>query len=341
MKTLKRLLIALILWLPSMAQTITTTVTTLDSIIKTGTYSYPVVTKTITITNTITLPPKHDTIYVQVQCDSVIIPPITTVYDIQSMYVVLDDWIADQNSWLAYAKLKGVNEINLYARLYLQSSSGRTKLAAFIKNAKENYGIKKVFIDYRETTELQYWTTYITLYKNTTSAVDGLLTEREPYVTGDYTGFYSFLRAGSIFAKANNVMLAVYMGQPSQTAWDSIIFYTDRVYLSWYVSMTVWSNSTNGYNYVAGRFGYMSNSAEKAGKTDVPVIAIISLERKIWGAHNDFMGLWFVSNPFFGSTWTMLKTTYTTNSTDKVKTRTELVGSCIFYNKMASQAQPR
>lgn len=343
MKKLTTLFLSLLLSLTMMGQTsTTTTVTTLDSTIKTGTYTYPVYTKTIVITKTITLP--KDTEFVQVPCpnDSDVIPPIVTSYIVQSMYVVLDDWIGSQEDmWLQWAAAKGVNEYNLYARAYLKTSSNRARLAGFIKKAKEQYGIKKVFIDYRDIDEIPNWNAYITAYKNTTSAVDGMITEREPYVTGDYTGFYEFLRKGSLFAKANDIMLAVYMGQPSQTAWDSIIFYSNRIYLSWYIPMSAWNNSVNGYNYVQGRFGYMANSGEKFNKKDVPVIAIISLERRIWGARNDYMGEWFVNNPFFGITWDMLIKTYEKNATANIKDRTEFVGECIFYNEMAEKAQPR
>ena len=291
---------------------------------------------------TVTIPVSHDTTWQTVRVDTIKIPIITSdSYVINSMYVSpIEDWIASPDSYLTWAKKNGVNELNLYARSYITTSSKNATLANFIKKAKEQYGIKKVFVDYRLTSEIAAWQTYVNKYKNTTSAVDGMITEREPYITGDYTGFYDFLRQGKKFTKSNGLLMNVYMGQPSQQCWDSISFYTDRVYLSLYITMATWGNSSNGYNYVKDRWGYMANSNTKTGKKDMPVVYIISLERTTWGAGNDFMGLWFVSNPFYGSTWNTLLTQYNNNSTSAVKSTTELVGSCMFYSKYAKLAKP-
>lgn len=268
--------------------------------------------------------------------------PIVEDYVINSMYISpIEDWIANADSYLSWAKRQGVNELNLYARAYITNSSRHSTLAAFIKKAKEQYGIKKVFVDYRLTSEIPGWQSYVNKYKNTTSNVDGMITEREPYVTGDYAGFWPFLQQGKAFTKANNLLFAVYMGHPTQQGWDSICFYTDRVYLSLYITMSTWANSTNGYNFVNGRFNFMVNSNTKFGRKDMPVIYIISLEKLAWGASNEFMGDWFINNPFFGSTWDLLIKQYNNNASTAIKERTELGGSCIFYSKFARLAKPQ
>lgn len=343
MKSISTTLLLLLLFITASAQT----TTKLDSVLRTGAYSYYEYTKTTTVT-------VHDTAYMPVDTLAIlrlfcckdstpvdtIVPPQTD-YIVQSMYVSpIADWIDNADARLAWAKREGVNELNLYARAYITSTSKHSTLASFVKKAKEQYGIKKVYVDYRLTSEIPYWQTYHNKYKGTTSALDGMITEREPYVTGDYAGFYPFLREGSAFAKANGLLLAVYMGHPTPQGWDSIIYYADKVYVSLYITMSTWNNSTGGYNYVAGRFGYMATSASKQGKTDYPVVYIISLEQKKWGASNDFMGLWFESNPFYGSTWNTLLSKYNSNASSEVKLRTDLKGSCMFYSKYGVLARP-
>lgn len=308
---------------------------------------YPVFTKTDTIvihkTDTVTVV-VHDTVYIK--GDSVIvippvIPPVVTPYKTQAMYVSpIADWINNPTKFLSWAKREGVNELNLYARSYLQSSSNRDKLAAFIKNAKENYGIKKVSVDYRLTSELPYWKLYNDKYNATSSAIDILLTEREPYVTGDYAGFYPFLREGKAFAKTSGQELICYMGHPTDQAWDSIVYYCDKVYLSLYITMSTWGNSTNGYNYVRGRWEKISASAAKQGKENYPVAYIMSLERKTWGAGNDFMGEWYMNHSFYGSTMETVFSRYEENASGEIKKRTDLVGVVIFYSKYGVLARP-
>lgn len=359
MKIIKLFCIVFLLSLTAFSQ-VTTITSTTDTVLKEGaiTFSYPIITVTNTITTTITsgadtvylpsdtvyLPGEivylpSDTVYLPSPCDSVT-PPNQEPYTVNSMYAILDDWIGDPDYYLTWAKREGVNELNLYARAYLTSSSKHSTLAAFVKKAKEQYGMKKVNIDYRLTSELPSWQAYHNKYKGTTSALDGMITEREPYVTGDWTGFWPFLRDGSKLAKQLGIEFNVYMGHPSQQGWDSIVYYADKVFLSLYIPMSAWNNSSNGYNYVTGRWGYIANAAEKAGKTDFLVVYIISLERKVWGAYYDFMGEWFINNPFFGETWKTVKSQYETNSTTKVKTNTELIGTCIFYGKYAKLARP-
>ena len=104
--------------------------------------------------------------------------------------------------------------------------------------------------------------------------------------------------------------------------------------------MSTWANSTNGYNYVKGRWEYITASCTKQGKTSYPVIYIISLEQKKWGASNDFMGLHFETNQFYGTTWNTLLSKYNSNATTTIKNATDLIGSCIFYSKYGVLAHP-
>ncbi len=277
----------------------------------------------------------YDTI--RINCDSVVVPPVAT--ELHSMYVVLDDVIGDTDGFLKYATDNGVNELNLYARAYITSTSRNSKLAAFISKAHSK-GMK-CNVDYRLTSEIPFWQTYFNTYTSKADRPDGMITEREPYVTGDYTGFYPFLLQGDEFASKVGIGLYCYMGHPTQQAWDSIIVHCDRVYLSNYISMSVYASADGQYRYVAGRWQYITNSAKKAGKVDYPVVYIKSLERKIWGAANDFMGLAYVGGFFYGSILTSGVAQYNINASAEIKTYTNLIGDCIFHYKYGVLAIPK
>jgi len=254
------------------------------------------------------------------------------------MYVSpIAEWLDNPHTNLTWAKREGVKELALYARAYLQSSAKRKQLADFIKIAKEQYGIIKVYVDYRLTTELPYWKSFVTEYPK---LLDGMATEREPYVTGDYTGFWPFLKEGSEFAKANKVELICYMGHPSQQGWDSIVYYSDKIWLSNYITMAVYNGADGTYRYVKGRWEKIAMAAKKLNKV-AKVVYIWSLEKTAWGASNDFMGDRFISNSFYGSTYTRAETEYNALSTTDIKNHTDLVGSIMFYSKYGLLARPK
>ena len=69
---------------------------------------------------------------------------------VKSMYAnKFDLWLLSPDKYLAWAKREGTNSLNIYGRTYLETSSGRRKLAAFVLKAR-TYGIVEVFIDYRK-----------------------------------------------------------------------------------------------------------------------------------------------------------------------------------------------
>jgi len=258
---------------------------------------------------------------------------------VQSVYVVLDDVIADMDGNISYWKIQGANEVNLYARAYVTTASKNATLAGVITKL-HNSGMK-VNIDYRLITELAAWDKYFTTYTNPLQRPDGMITEREPYITGDYAGFYPFLKQGDDFAAKYGIGLYCYMGHPSTQGWDSIIFYSDRVYLSNYITMSVYNSVDGQYRFVAGRWQYITDACKKLNKLDFPVCYIKSLERKIWGASNDFMGEAYIGKSFYGSIMTDGFSLYEKNASSEIKKHTELIGDCIFYHKYAVQAIPK
>jgi len=270
-------------------------------------------------------------------CRTIQVPVPTT--EVHSIYVVLADVIGDIDGWISYWRGLGVNETNLYARAYITTASKRSTLKTVL-NKLHAVGIK-ANIDYRLSSEIASWEAYFATYTNPNDRPDGMVTEREPYVTGDYAGFYPFLSDGDKFSSKYNILLCVYMGQPTQACWDSIVFHADRVYLSNYIPMTAYAKSTGLYDYVKGRWGYITNSCVRFGKRNYPVVYITSLEEKAWGAGNDFMGYAYVGQTLYGDIWKKQKDQYNTNSTTAIKDATELIGTCAFYHKYVIVAIPR
>lgn len=368
MKNLTTLLLSLLCLFTS-AQT----TTKIDSVLKTGTYSYYELTKTVTNTvtkfDTIRISVRdtiriHDTILklVYVPCDTVIPPDTTTQSSrpLNCMYVSpIKDWIDNADSRLAWARREGVTDLSLYARAYLYNSTDQSKLAAFNKKAREVYGIKNIYVDYREVSELGGWKSFNDKYKGTTSALTGMNTEKEPYVTGDYQGFFSLINEGDKFCEANNLELVVYMGQPNDATWDSIAVHADRIFLSWYVPMSAWTNEVSGYNYVRNRLVALAKPLNKYDK-NINGGAIMSLEQKKWfsaqdqaaGKYNNFTGAWYETHDFYNSTRAKIDPVFnnpplvwgskqwTKAETDMIKKRINFTDVIIFYSKYGVLAHP-
>ncbi len=273
----------------------------------------------------------------KVQYDSIVTCAVAS--KLQSVYVVLDDVIADIDGNISYWKGQNVNEVNLYARNYITTASKRVKLSAVI--AKLHAAGMKVNIDYRLTTELPSWDAYFAIYTNAVNRPDGMVTEREPYVTGDYAGFYPFLKQGKAFAAKWGITINCYMGHPTPTGWDSIVYYCDRVYLSNYISMSTYNGANGQWRYIAGRIQFITDAAKKQGKLDYKICYIKSLEMKKWGAGSDFMGDAYIGKTFYGSIMTQGFEQYESNATADQKKYTELIGDCIFHHKYAVLAIPK
>src|SRR5574343_466195 len=92
--------------------------------------------------------------------DSIIITPriVTEEVCYDTTYIVYDTTIIQVavNTTL----------INMYSRSSLYTEAGRTTLAAFVKKAKERYGIKLITVDVRMTNanELPGWKAYLAKY---------------------------------------------------------------------------------------------------------------------------------------------------------------------------------
>lgn len=269
--------------------------------------------------------------------------PISVEY--HSLYVNYEDvltWMANPHKYLSWVKKQGFNQLLMYARSLLVSSSNRAKIAGFVKIAKEQYGIFNVFIDVRSDGRFDEFGNLNKYFAEYPAQVYKLnaVTEREPYVTGDYAGFWPFLREWNKYCKAKQMIFACYMGQPTQQGWDSIVFYCDKIYLSKYITMSTY-NAGRSYNYVATRWTRIASANKRLKPLNiVPCEYITSLERIAWGDGNDFQGLLFINNDFFGSVWQQDINDYKTKSTAEVLQYTRLEGLCHFSSRNAQKCKP-
>lgn len=137
-------------------------------------------------------------------------------------------------------------------------------------------GVRSVAMPYASATTV---TSGLNAYNRAvvdSARIDAVISEIEPYNTNDYAGFYRTIRAVSNWCRPNRVMPCVYMGWPSEAAWDSIVVNADRVYLHCYRPSTSMSGSSQ-YGYVRTRMGTIAAKAKARGKK-MSVVIIYSCE---------------------------------------------------------------
>ena len=103
-------------------------------------------------------------------------------------------------------------------------------------------------------------------------------------------------------------------------------------------------NSGKGFDYVEGnsnkRFSKIALAAKLANKINFPVVLIASLEKKAWGAANDFQGELYVKNSFYGTTYDKDVSDYNSKTTNEIKMHTDLIGACMFVSEYCLKARP-
>jgi hypothetical protein len=257
---------------------------------------------------------------------------------IKSQYVnKFELWLASPEKYLAWAKNEGTNSLNIYGRSYLKTASNRKKLAAFVLLARK-YGMIEVFIDYRGVDEIVNWRAYFKEYPTAVYKIYPV-TEIEPYISKKYAEFYAAIKEMNKLSTDFNLIGASYMGQPTQECWDMIVKYCQRIYLSKYISMAVY-NGGKSFNYVSGRWDKIALAAKKNNKLNFPVVYIVSLEKKSWGAANDFQGDLYIKNSFYGSTYDKDVSDYNSKCSNETKMYTDLIGTCMFDFEYCIKARP-
>jgi hypothetical protein len=257
-----------------------------------------------------------------------------------------------ENRLLNYLEDKGGNMVNCYARSTLTTSSGRSKFAAFCRKAVNSYRIKLITCDIRETSEITYWNSFYNSYPDLRSYVSPL-TEKEPWVTGNYSGCFSLLRLTKAMCNRYGAKFFFYEGWMGknyaypQRAVDSMVYYCDGIFLTNYVSVSDYLSRNSGYgkwdNRMKNRidqgtssYGGIVKAAKKFNKTNYPIIELQSLEREFLYSIYATSGS---NRSFYGSMYDDAKALYN-QMDDDVLTYTSLKGKCLFQHKYVLQAQP-
>lgn len=259
---------------------------------------------------------------------------------------------ASENTFLEYLKRKGGNMINCYARNSMKSTSERSKFAAFCRKAVSSYGVKLITCDIRETSEIATWDALYTTYPDLRSIV-APLTEKEPWVTHDYTGCFSLLRKTREMCNRYGAKFYFYTGwmgknySNPQRAVDSMVYYCDGIFLSNYVSITDYLSTAAGYGKWDNRikyrldqgsssYGGITKAAKKFNKLDYTIIELQSLETSRLLTLYATTGY---NRSFFGTMYNDAKALYNASNADVLK-YTELKGKSLYYQKYVLQAQP-
>lgn len=129
----------------------------------------------------------------------------------------------------------------------------------------------------------------------------------------------------------------------SQYAVDQMVKWCGRIFVSNYVKESDYNSTNTSLGKwdarMRKRLVPIGKSALKYGKVII-IVEILSLELKVWGAENDFLGNVFKTHSFYGSTYTAAQAAYTSTSTLEVLENTDLQGRTIFYSKYAKLARP-
>jgi hypothetical protein len=281
---------------------------------------------------------------------NLVLPDLFGFYTLPT-YLTIGD-TASENKLLRYLTRKGGNMINCYARNSMNSSAARAKFAAFCRKAVNSYGIKLITCDIRETSEIATWDALYNSYSDLRTVV-APLTEKEPWVTGDYSGCFTLLRLTKAMCNTYGAKLYFYEGwmgkgySNPQRAVDSMVYYCDGVFLSNYVTVSDYLSNASGlgkwdnrvkYRVDQGtsKYGGITVAAKKFNKLDYPLIELQSLETSFLFSLYATTGS---NNSFYGSLYTSAKSLYNMSSADVLK-YTELRGKSLFYQKYVLQAQP-
>ena len=259
---------------------------------------------------------------------------------------------ASENVFLNYLKTKGGNMANCYARNSMATSSGRSKFADFCRKAVNSYGVKLITCDIRESSEISTWDAFYTSYPDLRSIV-APLTEKEPWVTNDYTGCFTLLRLTKAMCSRYGAKFYFYEGwmgknySNPQRAVDSMVYYCDGIFLSNYVTVADYLSTAAGYgkwdnrikyriDQGASTYGGITVAAKKFNKLDYPLIELQSIETSYLFTLYATTGY---NRSFFGSMYNDAKALYNMSSSDVLK-YTELKGKSLFYQKYVLLAQP-
>lgn len=143
---------------------------------------------------------------------------------------------AKEDAQIAWHVKNGDNSIAGYGfGDRITSTSKWPQIANYIRKCKRK-GIDVGFI-YSSTATLSSLSAYQAAQPTDSTKFKFIVSEIEPYNSGDYAGFYKTIRAFSEWAKKQTpkVERCIYMGWPTAECWDSIIINSDKTYLHAYL----------------------------------------------------------------------------------------------------------
>ncbi|MFA9221019.1 MAG: hypothetical protein ACEQSL_07520, partial [Sediminibacterium sp.] len=243
---------------------------------------------------------------------------------------------ATEDAQLAWHVKNGDNAIYAYSfDSKITSSSNWSKIANYIKKARKK-GIKTFGIPYSSSNCIASIEAYNKAQPNDSSRINAVISEIEPYNTGDYAGFYVTLRKVSDWAvkQSPRIERNCYMGWPTAACWDSITSLTDRSFIHSYLPSTKISGAAC-YVYMRTRLTTIANILAVKWKNSTDkynVVMINSTETS------------FSYNYFTTHTWDQPQTelqSYVSNFGDSiVKARIAFGGRMIFVSHDGKNARP-
>lgn len=223
---------------------------------------------------------------------------------------------------------QGANLDAIYGADSRMTGSGQPALSDLILRERRA-GVRSIAVPYSRSGV----TTSLQTYNRTVAdsvRIDALISEIEPYNTGDYAGFYTTIRTVGGWCKANRVMPCVYMGWPSDAAWDSIVVNSDRVFLHCYRPSSSMSGSSQ-YGYVKNRLASIAAKA-KARNKRMSIVIIYSCEPEFAYSH--------FATTSWSNTYANYSTAYNASATSDMRNWLTQDGWMVFVSQYAKQIRP-
>mgnify|MGYP003520642632 CR=1 FL=1 len=229
-----------------------------------------------------------------------------------------------------WQKRQGVNLAALYgAAGSLTSTSGKPILADVIYRSRKA-GVRSNGFPYSTSSSVVNSLNSYNSSVTDSSKFDFVVSEIEPYNTGDYAGFYTTLRTVNTWCGTKGVQSCVYMGWPSEACWDTIVRNATRIFLHCYKSSTTMSGDAQ-YGYVKGRMGVIAAKCKALNKkisiviihSNEPAFSYTYFQNNTWARpYNDYLSY------------------YSTHATSDMKQFLTQDGYMDFVSKYGKQIKP-
>ena len=229
-----------------------------------------------------------------------------------------------------WQKRQGANLAALYgASGSLTSPSGKPILADVIYRSRKA-GVQSQGFPYSTSSSV---VTSLNSYNSSvsdSSKFDFVVSEIEPYNTGDYSGFYTTLRTVNNWCATKGVQSCVYMGWPSDACWDTIVRNSSRIFLHCYKTSTTMSGDAQ-YGYTKGRQSVIAAKCKALNKKISIVI--------IYSSEPSFSYTYFQANSW-SKPYSDYLSYYSTHATADMKAYLTQDGWMNFVSKYAKQIKP-